>query len=134
MSPKSCWSSSTEQWLRVCSFSITVWYGNTTADDRKRLNRVVKTATKITRAKLPTFDELYRSRVLRKAHCIIRDKFHPANSLFKLMRSGNRYRSIPTRYDRAMESFIPLLFTPSMNVTSIVNSDLIRCPYTRRCN
>ena len=46
-------------------------------------------------------------RVLRTAHYIIRDEFHPDYNLFKLMRSGNRYRSIPTRCDRALESFYP---------------------------
>ena len=43
----------------VLTLFITAWYGNTTAVDRRRLNRVVKTATKITRAKLPTFDHVY---------------------------------------------------------------------------
>ena len=74
----------------VLTLSITAWYGNTTAVDRRRLNRVVNTATKITRAKLPTLDGLYRSRVLRRARCIIQDEYHPANSLFELMRSGDR--------------------------------------------
>ena len=56
---------------------------------------------------MQVLDELYRSRVLRKARCIIQDEYHPANSLFELTRSGDRYRWIRTRSDRTMESFYP---------------------------
>jgi hypothetical protein len=40
--------------------SITAWYGNSSASDRKALPRVVRTAQYITGAKLPAIQDLYR--------------------------------------------------------------------------
>lgn len=44
---------------------FTVWYGNCTMDDRKALQRVVKTAKKIIGTSLPAITDLYHSRCLR---------------------------------------------------------------------
>ncbi|KAI3374281.1 hypothetical protein L3Q82_006130 [Scortum barcoo] len=45
--------------------SVTVWYGNSTAADRKRLQRVVRTAERIVRAPLPSMQDIYHCRVLQ---------------------------------------------------------------------
>ena len=91
----------------ILTLSITVWYGNTTADDRKRLNRVVGTASFIIGRELPALDKLYAARVQKKSRSIISDEFHPANSLFELMRSGKRYRVIRADSNRTRNSFYP---------------------------
>ncbi|KAI4902030.1 hypothetical protein NFI96_009938 [Prochilodus magdalenae] len=62
---------------RILTSSITVWFGNCSAQDRKCLQRVVKTAQLITGTALSPLEDIYHSRVLRKAHKIIKDKAHP---------------------------------------------------------
>ena len=91
----------------VLTLSITVWYGSATVCDRKRLERVVKTAGAIIGSPLPSVDAIYRSRLLKKAGAIIGDSSHPANHLFHLMRSGARYRSLPATSKRALGSTYP---------------------------
>jgi gmma-aminobutyric acid receptor subunit gamma len=46
---------------------ITAWFGNCSAYDHKALQRVVRTAQYITRAKLPALQDLYTRRCQRKA-------------------------------------------------------------------
>ena len=92
----------------ILTFSITVWFGNTTQADRQKLNRVVKTASKIIGTDLPFLETLFEERTLRKANSIVEDSTHPANDLFELLPSGRRYRSIRARTNRFRDSFYPL--------------------------
>ncbi|XP_077979368.1 uncharacterized protein LOC144434757 [Glandiceps talaboti] len=78
----------------VLTLSIIVWWGNATVDDRKRLNRIVNTASSIIGCQLPSLNELYNAQVKERAQSIVKDDFHPARNLLQLMRSGERYRSI----------------------------------------
>lgn len=87
--------------------SITVWYGNCTAHSRKALQRVVRTAEDITGSSLPSIQDIYHSRCLRKAHSITKDHTHPAHGLFRLLPSGRRYRSLPARTKRLKDSYYP---------------------------
>ncbi|KAI4900347.1 hypothetical protein NFI96_028637, partial [Prochilodus magdalenae] len=57
----------------VLTSSIMVWYGNCTAQDRKALQHVIKTAQSISGAAFPSLQDIYRTRVIRRAHGIIRD-------------------------------------------------------------
>ncbi|KAI4892528.1 hypothetical protein NFI96_005758 [Prochilodus magdalenae] len=91
----------------VLTNSITVWYGNCTAQDRKALQRVIKTAQSISEAAFPSLQDIYRTRVIRRAHSIIRDSTHPQHSLFMLLPSGRRYRSVKSRTARLTDSFYP---------------------------
>jgi len=86
---------------------ITVWYGNCTVSDRKALQRVVKTAQNIIGAKLPSIQDIYSKRCLRRARCIIKDTSHPINGLFTLLPSGRRYRSLRCHTSRFRNSFCP---------------------------
>ncbi|KAI4871731.1 hypothetical protein NFI96_006116 [Prochilodus magdalenae] len=91
----------------VLTSSITVWYGNCTAQDRKALQRVIKFAQSISGAAFPSLQDIYRTRVIRRAHSIIRDSTHPQHSLFTLLPSGRRYRSVKSRTARLTDSFYP---------------------------
>ncbi|KAI4903672.1 hypothetical protein NFI96_008970 [Prochilodus magdalenae] len=62
----------------VLTSSVTVWYGNCTAQDRKALQRVIKTAQSISGAAFPSLG-------IRRAHSIIRDSTHPPHTLFTLL-------------------------------------------------
>ena len=50
----------------ICT-SITVWFGSATKRDRARLQRTIRAAEKIIAADLPTIEDLYQSRVRKRA-------------------------------------------------------------------
>ncbi len=86
----------------VLCTSITVWFSSATKSDLRRLRRVVRTGTT-----LPNLQELYLSRVNKRAGKITLDPSHPAHSLFELLPSGRRYRALSTRTTRHRNSFFP---------------------------
>ncbi|KAL0149820.1 hypothetical protein M9458_054868, partial [Cirrhinus mrigala] len=67
--------------------SITVWFGSATKSDTRRLQRTVRTAERIIGAPLPTLQELYTSRVRKRAQKITLNPLHPRHLLFKLLPS-----------------------------------------------
>ncbi len=81
----------------VLTSCITVWYGNSCAADRKTLQRTVNTAAKIIGAPLPSILDIFLTRCSSKAKSIMEDPTHPSHSLFQLLPSGRRYRSIRAR-------------------------------------
>ena len=91
----------------VLSTSITVWFGSATKSDIRRLQRTVRTAERIIGAPLPTLQDLYSSRVRKRAGKIITDSTHPGHPLFELLPSGRRHRSLATRTSRHRNSFFP---------------------------
>ncbi len=87
--------------------SITVWFGSATKTDIRRLQRTVRTAERIIGAPLLSLQELYTSRVRKRAKKVTLDPSHPAHSLFVLLPSGRRYRSLGTKTARHKNSFFP---------------------------
>ncbi len=88
----------------VLTSCITVWYGNCSAADRKTLQRTVNMAAKIIGAPLPSILDILLARCSRKTNSIVKD---PTHSLFQLLPSGRRYRSIRARSTRLLNSFFP---------------------------
>uniref|UniRef100_A0A8C9VFB8 Reverse transcriptase domain-containing protein n=1 Tax=Scleropages formosus TaxID=113540 RepID=A0A8C9VFB8_SCLFO len=86
---------------------ITSWYGNSTGLNRRSLQRVVRTARHIVGVELPSLQEIYNRRCVRKAQRIINDPSHPSHGLFHLLPSGRRHRSIRARTSRLRDSFFP---------------------------
>ena len=91
----------------ILTYCICLWYNSCTADQRKKLQRVIKTAQKIVGCPLPSLEDLHRSRSSRKTQNILMDSTHPGHSLFHLMPSGRRYRSISSGTSRFCNSFYP---------------------------
>ncbi len=91
----------------VLTSCITVWYGNCCAADRKTLQRTVNTVAKIIGAPLPSILDIFLTRCSSKAKSIVEDPTHPSHSLFQLLPSGRRYRSIRARSARLLNSFFP---------------------------
>ncbi|KAK3534858.1 hypothetical protein QTP86_028556 [Hemibagrus guttatus] len=79
----------------VLCTSITVWFGSATKSDIRRLQRTVRTAERIIGAPLPTLQELYTSRVSKRAQKITLDPSHSGHLLFDLL-----------PYERFIHSFI----------------------------
>ncbi|KAL0173630.1 hypothetical protein M9458_029598, partial [Cirrhinus mrigala] len=71
----------------VLCTSITVWFGLATKSDTRRLQRTVRTTERIIGAPLPTLQELYTSRVRKRAQKITLDPSHPCHPLFELLPS-----------------------------------------------
>ncbi len=86
---------------------ITAWFGNSTAGNRRALQRVVRTARHIVGGELPSLQDIYTRRCTRKARRIIKDSSHPSHSLLSLLPSGRRFRSIRSRTSRLRDSFFP---------------------------
>ena len=76
--------------------TITAWIGNCTAHNCKALQRVVRSAQRITSGKLPALQDTYTTRCNRKAKKIIKDNNHPSHCLFNPLSSRRRgqYRCI----------------------------------------
>ena len=91
----------------VLTFSICVWYGSTSQQQKDRLERVVRTAGKIVGCELPSLESIYAKRLVDRARKIAVDKYHPGSHLFELLPSGQRYRAINNRTDRFQNSFFP---------------------------
>ncbi|KAI2666523.1 putative RNA-directed DNA polymerase from transposon BS [Labeo rohita] len=66
----------------VLCTSITVWFGSATKSDIRRLQGIIWTAEMIIGAPLPTLQELYSSRVRKRAQKITLDPSHPSHHLF----------------------------------------------------
>ncbi len=60
---------------------ITAWFGNSTAGNRRALQRVVRTARHIVGGELPSLQDIYTRRCTRKARRIIKDSSHPSHRL-----------------------------------------------------
>ncbi|KAI5617008.1 gastrula zinc finger protein XlCGF28.1-like, partial [Silurus asotus] len=99
----------------ILTSCVTVWYGSCSAAERKALQRVVKTAQRITGTPLPAMEDIQKKRCLRRARSILKDSSHPAHRLFTLLPSGRRYRCLRTRTSRLKNSFFP-------RAVSLVNS------------
>ncbi|KAK3545814.1 hypothetical protein QTP70_014904, partial [Hemibagrus guttatus] len=82
----------------VLSSCITAWFGNCTVSEHKTLQRIVKTAEKIIGVSLPSITDMYTTRCIRKANS-------PSHTLFTLLWSGKRYRSIRALTTRLCNSF-----------------------------
>uniref|UniRef100_A0A1A8ATP4 Reverse transcriptase domain-containing protein n=1 Tax=Nothobranchius furzeri TaxID=105023 RepID=A0A1A8ATP4_NOTFU len=91
----------------ILSCCITAWFGNCAISDRKTLQRIVKTAEKIIGVSLPSIKDIYTTRCIRKATSIVADWSHPSHTLFTLLPSGRRYRSIRALTFRLCNSFFP---------------------------
>ena len=91
----------------VLTFSITVWYGSASQQQKARLDYLVRTAGKIVGSDLPSLDSIYVERLTKRARKIAADSSHPGCHLFELMPSGRRYRSLRSRTCRYHNSFFP---------------------------
>ncbi len=90
----------------ILTSCITVWYGACNASCRKSLQWIVRAAEKIVGVSLPSLQDIYSTRLTRKALSIAGDPTHPSHSFFSLLPSGRRLRSLQARTSRLKDSFI----------------------------
>ncbi|KAK9526064.1 hypothetical protein VZT92_016718 [Zoarces viviparus] len=90
----------------LCS-SITVWYAAATAKDKGRLQRIIRSAEKVIGCSLPSLQDLFASRTLKRVRKIVADPAHPGHDLFVPLPSDRRLRSVRTKTSRHTNSFFP---------------------------
>ncbi len=100
---KTFYSGTIESLLTQC---ISVWYGNSSSQDCKALQRVVRLAERISGSALPSLQDIYLKRRRSRAVKITKDSNHPGNRLFTLLPSGKRFRSLMAKTER-LRSFFP---------------------------
>ncbi len=88
----------------VLTFSLIVWFGSSTAQQRSQINNITRVASKIIGYDLPTIDDIYVSRLRKKGLKILKDPLHPARHLFTPLPSGRRLRAIKTKSTRFLNS------------------------------
>ncbi len=91
----------------VLSQCISVWYGNSSSQDCKALQRVVRLAERISGSALPSLQDIYIKRCRGRADKIIKDSNHPGNCLFTRLPSGKRFRCLMAKTERLRRSFFP---------------------------
>lgn len=91
----------------LLSASITVWFASASAQAKVRLQRIVRTAERLTGQRQLSLNDLYEARVRKRAAKIAADQSHPASDIFRLLPSGRRYRAVRTRTSRHLNSFFP---------------------------
>ncbi len=101
---KTFYSGAIESVLTQC---ISVWYGNSSSQDCKALQRVVRLADRISGSALPSLQDIYLKRCRSRAVKITKDSNHPGNCLFTLLPSGKRFRSLMAKTERLRRSFFP---------------------------
>ncbi len=101
---KTFYSGAIDSVLTQC---ISVWYGNSSNQDCKALQRVVRLAERISGSALPSLQGIYLKRCRSRAAKITKDSNHPGNHLFRLLPSGRRYRSLMAKTERLRKSFFP---------------------------
>ncbi|KAL0175804.1 hypothetical protein M9458_028134 [Cirrhinus mrigala] len=89
----------------ILTSCITVWFGACNASCQKTLQRIVKAAERIIGVPLPSLQDIYSTRLTKKALCIAADPSHPMQSFFSLLPSGRRLRSLQARTSRLKDSF-----------------------------
>uniref|UniRef100_A0A3B3QYN7 IKAROS family zinc finger 4 n=1 Tax=Paramormyrops kingsleyae TaxID=1676925 RepID=A0A3B3QYN7_9TELE len=72
-----------------------------------RLQHIIHSAGKTIGCNLPSLQDLYESRSLKRAGRIMADSSHPGHKLLRTLPSGRRLRSIGTKTSRHKNSFFP---------------------------
>jgi hypothetical protein len=90
----------------VMTFSIVCWYGNTSAESKNKLSRIIKVCEKMN-VNTMCIEDLYRKCTVQRCKAILKDQTHPLYCKYTLLPSRRRYRSIKCRTARYSKSFIP---------------------------
>ena len=62
----------------VLCFSLRIWYGSTTQDQKRCLNRVISSAGRIFGRELPSLEEIFTKRFVARSRRIIADMVPPS--------------------------------------------------------
>ncbi len=86
---------------------ITAWFGNSTAGNRRALQRVVRTARHIVGGELPSLQDIYTRQCVQGKPGGLSKTPATRPTDCSLLPSGRRFRSIRSRTSRLRDSFFP---------------------------
>ena len=101
----------------ILTLSITVWFPTAMVKDNTRVERVIRSAERVTGHALPSLKSLYEVRAEKRARKIMKDPSHPGHGLFEVLPSGKRLRLRGAKLERHLLSFYP-------NVVRLINYSL----------
>jgi hypothetical protein len=90
----------------VLTYNITVWYQCLPLYLRKKLDRIIKRAAKISKGKPNLMSDLSENRIKNKLHSILDDQSHFLYQCFTFLNSG-RLRQLKLSTNRFANSFVP---------------------------
>ena len=94
--------------LSVLSFCLTAWGGNNTAQEKKKIDRCLKSANKMLgRETSDNFDKILDGLTNTKINKIIREDSHPLCPKVKFGRRSGRTIHLKSRTARYFNSFLP---------------------------
>ncbi len=88
----------------VLTFSIIVWFGSSTVQQKSQIRNIVWTATNTIGCDLTTIDDTCVSHLQKKGLTILRNSTHLARHFFIPLPSGRRFRAIQTKSARFLNS------------------------------
>ena len=91
----------------VISFGITCYGGNLGKQHEKRLDRVVRKASRIVNSQFSAFIDLYNGNTIKIAEKILKDSNHPLHNEYDISERSRRLISKTARTSRYLNSFIP---------------------------
>ena len=103
----------------ILTSSITIWYVASTANDKGRLQRIITSAEKVIGCNLPSLQDLFASRTLRRAGTIVADPSHPGHKLFEVLPSGYQTSRHKTSFFPAAVGLINKARDPHLTWTLI---------------
>ncbi len=91
----------------VLTYNLTSWYGHLNCKQKNSLARVINIASKIIGRPQSKLGEVYTSRCVGKAECILKDPTHPLCDQFVLLPSGRRFLMPRAKTNIYKRSFVP---------------------------
>ena len=90
----------------IVLFNCVIWFGVCRKQDFKRMEAIVRQASKITGESYDLTKEC-TDRIANMADGIMLNENHPLHDYFEFLRSGRRLRSLKCRTNRYADSFVP---------------------------
>ena len=91
----------------IITYCLVSVFGNMRAQDRGKLDRVIKQANRITGTDGSMVEGLYKSLMLNKVESILSDETHPLNVQFNRSARSNRLLQLRINTKRYANSFVP---------------------------
>ena len=91
----------------IICFGISCWGSAICNEDKNKINKIIKKASKIIQCELEYFDSLYEKAVHRKCLHILKDQDHPICDNFSLSSRSGRVLQPAARTERYKNSFVP---------------------------
>ena len=91
----------------MITFCLTSFGGNTRQQEREKIDRIIRKASKISTSSFHHFNDLYQTCCTRKINAIVSDSQHPLYSQIKISARSKRPVLMKCNKERYKKSFLP---------------------------